>query len=63
MIDKRSLRVGKEVVVQITGVVGEFNAVVTGHDPREKMGIVEVVSEGMWKGTKLKRDDYIVIEQ
>jgi hypothetical protein len=61
-IDKRKLKVGDELLIQITGVVGDFQATVTGHDTKRGEAIVEVTDEGSWKGASLKREDYVVVE-
>lgn len=61
-VDKRTLAVGQKLIVQITGSVGNHEAVVTGHDERYGEAILKVTDDPSWEQFPLKREDYIVVE-
>lgn len=62
MLNKKNLREGQRLIIQVTGDIGNHEAIVVGHDSRLGEAIVEVTDESMYKGSRLKREDYIAIE-
>lgn len=61
-VDKRTLKLGQKLVIQVTGMVGNHAAVVIGHDQLEGQAVLQITDDPSWSEHPLKRDDYIVIE-